>query len=353
MTEPIQETVATEAPTREPWRAANLSMMLPGLGQWEAGERMPALLFGSGSALLWILSLTFLLVPRLPGWVGTIGVFAWVALFAASIVDAHRRVRDANAPEQEEMRTSSRDAWKTVFLNRLVPGLGHAYEGRWGGAVAWFLGFLLALALPRPLGALAAAAVFGGAVWRGWSRTRARAVSDRTLLLAMVAAATVWTAAGLAVPDWLRENYFQAFRIPSPSMSPTLQVGDHVFVDKRPFVPRDGDLVVYPFPDNPSQLFLKRVLALPGELVEFKADGAYRDGQRVLAGPTGGPPPVGAELLGSEGHPYRVPEGQAFLVGDNLESSNDSRHHGPIPIARLRGRAFKTYWPPGRAHSFP
>lgn len=353
MSETTLQSAAIETPSFEPWRAANLSMMLPGLGQWEAGERARGLFFGVTSVVLWLLAVLFFAVPRLPGWVGMLLVLPSAAIDLWAIVDAHRRAKAANTVEQEAARTSRRDAWKAVFLNRLLPGLGHAYEGRWGGAIAWFLGFVVVLLLPKPLDALGAGAVLAGAVWRGWARTRARPVPDRSLLLAVVMAASIWSAAYIAVPDWLRENVIQFFRIPSASMLPTLQPGDGVVVDKRPFVPRDGDLVVYPYPREPSKLFLKRVLALPGEVVEFRADGVYRDGQRVMATRGRFEVPGDVPLLADEGHPYRVPDGEAFLIGDNLASSHDSRFHGPIPIAKLRGRAYKTYWPPGRARSFP
>jgi len=336
-----------ETPVREPWRAANLSLVLPGLGQWEMGERSRGLFFIVTSAILWFISGAFLLVPRLPGWVGMIGVFVWVAFGIFAIADAHRRARSVNTPEQEDTRRSHRDAWKTVFLNRQIPGVGHAYEGRWGGAALWLLAYFISWSLPTPLDAFAGAAVMAGVIWRGWTRTRARPVPDKSLVLAVALAAATWTAAGRALPLWLRENVFQAFRIPSESMSPTLQPDDFVFIDKRTFVPRDGDVVVYPYPRDPSKLFIKRVFAVPGEVVEFKADGSYRDGQRLLGGTYG---PV---MFGEEGHPYRVREGEVFLVGDNLENSNDSRHHGPIPIEKLRGRAYKTFWPPGRARTFP
>lgn len=347
MSDSLPEAVPTEAPAREPWRAVNLSMMLPGLGQLEAGERAAGWFFLVGSLVLWLLAVAFFFLPPLPGWVGVVLIFMTLAFDIAAIFDAYAKAKSANTPEQEETRTSQRDAWKTTFFNRLLPGIGHAYEGRWWGAVLWLVGFLLAASLPATVGALASAAVMGGAVWHGWARTRARAVPDRSLVLAVVLASGACTAASLAIPDWLRANFFQAFKIPSDSMAPTLQHGDHVLINRQSFVPRDGDLVVYA-PPRSSNLFIKRVFAVPGEVVEFRSDGGYRDGQLVLPGPVGSQPVV----FGDEGHPYRVREGEVFLMGDYLRTGYDSRIHGPIPIERLRGRVYKTYWPPGRALSF-
>src|SRR4249920_1535897 len=167
------EPPSTEAPAREPWRAANLSMLYPGLGQWELGDRGVALLFGVLYTVGWIVAVTFLLVPRLPGWVGTLCVFAVVVVYIASIVDAHRRARAANSEDQEHLRTSARDAWKTMLLNRLLPGLGHAYEQRWGAAVLWLVAFAIAALLPTPWNALAGVVV-GLLLWNGWTKSRAR-----------------------------------------------------------------------------------------------------------------------------------------------------------------------------------
>ena len=108
----------------------------------------------------------------------------------------------------------------------------------------------------------------------------------------------------------------------------------------------------YPIPESPEHLFLKRVLALPGDVVEFKPDGAYRNGSRVVDGPVTNDLGDLSNTIGGSGHPFEVPRGHVFVVGDDLPNSNDSRYHGPIAIADVRGRAYKTYWPPGRARTF-
>ena len=87
------EPPSNEAPAREPWRAANLSMLYPGLGQWDLGNPGVAIAFGVLYAVAWVVAFTFMLAPRLPGWVGMLCLIAVVAVNIASIADAHRRPR--------------------------------------------------------------------------------------------------------------------------------------------------------------------------------------------------------------------------------------------------------------------
>ena len=137
-------------------------------------------------------------------------------------------------------------------------------------------------------------------------------------------------------------------------MTPTIQPGDFMFVDlRRPGHAALGDVVVFPYPADTTKDFVKRVFAMPGDLVEFRADGAYRNGRLVLRPPVF---PHGSDEgipFGTPGDPWRVPQGEVFLVGDNLTNSNDSRFWGALAESRITGRAYKIYWPPSRSGNVP
>lgn len=144
----------------------------------------------------------------------------------------------------------------------------------------------------------------------------------------------------------------QAFRIPSESMVPTLEVGDRVLVNKLSYDAHDlnrGDVVVFDRPpglpagpNDPTEL-IKRVIGLPGDTVVARDGDIYVDDQRLEE-------PYLADEGGTYGldEPVTVPEGQVWVMGDNRAHSEDSRAFGPIDTDTIVGRAFMIMWPPGR-----
>lgn len=144
----------------------------------------------------------------------------------------------------------------------------------------------------------------------------------------------------------------QAFRIPSESMVPTLEMGDRVLVNKLSYDAHDlnrGDVIVFTRPDNlpagpgePEDL-IKRVIGLPGDELLTKDGQLYVNG-RLLEEPY---LPEGTPTYGID-QPLVVPEGEILVLGDNRENSSDGRVFGPIPADTVIGRAFMIMWPPGR-----
>ncbi len=163
---------------------------------------------------------------------------------------------------------------------------------------------------------------------------------------------------------FIRSFVVQAFKIPSGSMLPTLEVGDHLLVSKflygirvplwgeRLFdfkKPERGDVVVFVYPQDRSKDFIKRVQGLPGETIELRNKVLYVNGRRVddprafyrpvaLDGPRGGRHP--RDNFG----PVVIPEGHVFVLGDNRDHSHDSRFWGTVPIKDILGKAFILYW---------
>ena len=160
----------------------------------------------------------------------------------------------------------------------------------------------------------------------------------------------------------LRAFVIQAFRIPSESMVPTLLKGDFLFVNKFEFgpkipfthvrlpgirPPRRGDVIVFQFPRNPRQDFIKRCVAVGGETVEI------RNKQVIVNGDTLREPyaiksdqdirPPGFDPRDNFG-PYTVPPKELFMMGDNRDNSNDSRFWGPVKMDLVKGRAMFIYF---------
>ena len=205
----------------------------------------------------------------------------------------------------------------------------------------------------------------------------------------------------LLVVFLLRSFLAEPFRIPSSSMRPTLVVGDYILVNKfsyglrLPIVeqkiipisePKRGDVVVFRYPVNPSQDFIKRVVGVGGDVISYRdkqlsvndkplaqrPDGSYsyleglrfetterrieqaqasdgpreygiavnRDAPAVMQG--GVRPFPGRENCdyNERGFTCKVPPGHYFMMGDNRDASDDSRYWGFVPDDHIRGRAF-------------
>ena len=144
----------------------------------------------------------------------------------------------------------------------------------------------------------------------------------------------------------IRTFVVQAFKIPSGSMLPTLQIGDHILVNKflYYFQPiRRGDIIVFKYPQDESRDFIKRVIGQPGDTVEMRDKQILVNGQ-PLAEPYAvfddGPRPGERERFG----PVTVPPGKLFMMGDNRDHSMDSRYWGFLDAHKVKGKAFIIYF---------
>ena len=162
-------------------------------------------------------------------------------------------------------------------------------------------------------------------------------------------------AAALALQTWA----VQMFEIPSESMYPTLKVGDRVAVNKAAFKLgsiEHGQLVVFQRPkaavnndaSQPAQL-IKRVIGLPGDVVEARGGIVYIDGEPIDESAYLSPDVITNNLA----QPVTVAPGQIFVMGDNREHSMDSREFGTVSESSVIGRAVVIVWPIGRWGGFP
>ncbi len=171
-------------------------------------------------------------------------------------------------------------------------------------------------------------------------RRRALAETAVTILVAVLLAGLV------------RAFAFQTFWIPTASMAPTLGVYDRVVVQKAFFSWRDvreGEIVVFSHPPldycpGPQEGDLvKRVIALPGQTIYSSGNSIYVNG-RLLAEPyLPQYDPLGPQIASSQ-HPYRVPPGEFYMLGDNRANSCDSRYWGPIKGSSIVGKVVLVWW---------
>lgn len=149
----------------------------------------------------------------------------------------------------------------------------------------------------------------------------------------------------------IRTFFVQAFYIPSPSMEPTLRVGDRIFVYKFLYgleKVKRGDIVVFEYPKNPKKDYVKRAIGLPGETVKIVEKKVYIDGEPLEE------PYAYHEDNFYLGYPRDnygpivVPKGSLFVLGDNRDASQDSRFWGFVPRKNIKGKAVILWWPPFR-----
>lgn len=160
----------------------------------------------------------------------------------------------------------------------------------------------------------------------------------------------------------IRAYVVQAFKIPSGSMIPTLLIGDHILVNKFiygteiPFTdkkilafrrPEKGDIIVFKYPENPKKDFIKRVVAIEGDVIEERNKVVYVNGQPVTE------PYIrhNDSIVRSGGFdprdnfgPITVPKDKLFVMGDNRDQSYDSRYWGFVDLKEIRGEALIIYW---------
>jgi signal peptidase I len=175
----------------------------------------------------------------------------------------------------------------------------------------------------------------------------------------------------------VRVGIAQAYEVDGPSMEPTLLTGEKLFVARCAYglalpwlseallmwaLPEVGDVVILASPQDPTEDLVKRVIGLPGDVIEVREDTIFRNGQPLaLDGPHACPEgrfrsrysSCKTFVESSESHhwnisrsldwdqtlpPVRVPEGHIYVLGDHRTRSNDSRSFGPVRASLLRGK---------------
>jgi len=166
----------------------------------------------------------------------------------------------------------------------------------------------------------------------------------------------------LVLALFIRSFVVQAFKIPSGSMEPTLLIGDHLLVNKfiygirNPFTgdvwipvkhPERGDIIVFKYPVNPKQDFIKRVIGVEGDRIKIVNKEVFVNGKpfEVKGAVHLDPNIIPADVNPRDNFgPVTVPKNSLFVMGDNRDNSYDSRFWKFVKLNSVKGKAFILYW---------
>jgi signal peptidase I len=377
------------AAIKHSWKAVFLTGLFTGAGHLYAGARLRGIFL---IAFAIILSLT-----AFGGMAGFLALDAQAAARASMIVslgslllisvihiaalfDAHKAARKFNSDHGLIVDTTGRKkAWLAMFLSLfLFPGIGQFYNGQVVKGIGFVVALLCVFAgedifyqfslLVLALYFFSIKDAFDSAEKRNGSSERFSNQGNGLLVFIMVMLFFKTMPYGPVI----KENFLKAYKIPAGSMVPTLQIGDHLLIDKRQKAVdglQRGDIVVFPYPENPAKNFIKRAMAFGGDKVQFINGDLYINDDIVpkkliqtlpgnLPGRTSNIM-VYEEQLGDKAHriqylrddlatfnqgPWIVPDNEVFVLGDNRDNSQDSRVWGAAPRNTIEGKALKLYW---------
>ena len=139
---------------------------------------------------------------------------------------------------------------------------------------------------------------------------------------------------------FLIDSVIARVRVVNISMLPTLHQGEFLMVNKLAYrfgeVQR-GDIIVFHYPQNPAEDYIKRVIGIPGDTVKVDGGIVYVNNYPLNEPYISAPPTYNGE--------WKVPEGGVFVMGDNRNQSSDSHQWGDVPLQNIVGRALVIYWP--------
>ena len=296
---------------------------------------------------------------------------------------------------QNQVRNHPRRSWLALFMSLVLPGFGQLYNGEVNKAIWLFIGFAL-LSVPG----VALCALY---LPSGWMMPSVVTGLILTLLIWLYGMVDAWRNASgkqeyirknwqisgvyavifllcnmVALPLLMRyviDHQVQSFRIPSSSMEPGVVRGDILFADKRYNCPgcqtavQRGDVAIFTYPNNRTQLYIKRVIGLPGDHVRMAGHTVWindkslsTEERTVPSGVTvteklnnrqwqvqwleSGKPAADKSVTEKSVTDFSltVGAGQAFVLGDNRNSTQDTRHFGTVPLQDIVGKAHQVWY---------
>lgn len=179
-------------------------------------------------------------------------------------------------------------------------------------------------------------------------RTADTQVKDEASTGRQILETLVMIAIAFALAQFVKSYVVQPFVIPSGSMIPTIQLDNRVLAEKLTYRfsrgPRYGEIAVFKNPSGYPPILIKRVVATEGQVLDLREGKVYIDEEELSEPYVHGLPSLPESP--SIQYPFTIPDDHVWMMGDNRTNSGDSREFGPVPVEKVMGRAFWTYWPP-------
>jgi len=263
------------------------------------------------------------------------------------------------------MDTKPRKWWLAGLLSLFEPGLGQIYNGQARKGIFFIL--LQLLLIPFLLLSLNSRYIFiyicimvlftllyyiivvGDAVIYARKCNSDYQLKKYNKITIYVGTVVLLTVFSISLKLLIRNNYVQAYKIPAGSMEPTILIGDHILVDRRTSArnPNRGDLVIFEYPEDPSKDFVKRVVAVGGDVVAIKDKELYVNNSLTKESYSVHKEldviPASQNPRDNFG-PVTVPVGSYFMMGDNRDRSYDSRFWGFVEKSKIKGTVRNIYW---------
>ena len=265
--------------------------------------------------------------------------------------------------------TKIRKPWLAGLLSFFLPGLGHIYCGKWKKGLAlipaywiflYFISIPLLLWLPYPpfnviLFCSMILLSYGAIIYKSVLCARENPLGyqlrqfDNGFAYFLILVLGLFLQSQIA--DFVRLNIARAYRIPSGSMVSTIAIGDHIFEDKITYhlrTPLRREIVIFPYPEDEAKFFIKRIIGLPGEIIEIRDKMVYIDGEPLFEKSYTqhiDPATFDAQTNARDNlAPQVIPSDSYFVIGDNRDQSLDSRFFGVINEKEISGKAQVIYW---------
>ncbi|WP_022669349.1 signal peptidase I [Desulfospira joergensenii] len=272
------------------------------------------------------------------------------------------------------MENKPRKIWIAALLTFLTIGLGHIYSGKLKKGSFFYLGQYLVLVLCMTVVyllpsfiTLIGALLFGSAYFL-YCLIDAIRIAQKARPVYQIKSFNRWYLyLGIVIctslviqpiiSNSIKEYMIQAYKIPAGSLKPTLLVGDQILCKKGLALKnglQKGEMIIFPYPEDPSKEYIKRVIAVGGDEIEIKNKKVFinRDqieepyvihlDSRILPG----------NLSTRDNlRTVEVPEDSVFVMGDNRDNSHDSRFWGFVKKPSVTGKAFIIYWSWDRENS--
>jgi signal peptidase I len=263
------------------------------------------------------------------------------------------------------MDNKPRKWWVAGLLSLIEPGVGQIYNGQVRkGMIIILLQFLVIPLLMLSLNSSYVLIYLGVIVFAGLvyyiivvrdavkcainigHEYQLRKYNRIAIYIAIIVLLKMFTQTSMLL---VKNNYVQAFKIPGGSMEPTLLIGDHILVDRKMSArnPKRDDLVVFEYPEDPTKDFVKRVVAVSGDIVAIRDKELYINNSPVKDSYSVHKEldviPASQNQRDNYG-PITVPTGSYFMMGDNRDRSYDSRFWGFVEKSKIKGTVRNIYW---------